>query len=202
MFTLIFQMLKLLCCRRIIPKYYPTVEIPRKALMTRVTATLFSLLALSAHISRANETTASKSSQPAPLPSWTGFYAGINAGRLWNNSSGSAPVDWSGLTLPGNFANSAAFTALPEPNFAWSNSAGFLGGGQIGYNWQVMERVVVGVETDFQGVTGEGSNWNSGSLGSSSTHTPNSIGSVRGRAGYLVALKLQIYGTGGIAYSR
>jgi outer membrane immunogenic protein len=77
-----------------------------------------------------------------------------------------------------------------------------MGGGQVGYNWQIMDRVVVGVETDFQGVTGGGSNWSSRSLGSPSTHTPNSIGSVRGRAGYLLTPTLQVYGTGGMAYSR
>jgi outer membrane immunogenic protein len=74
-----------------------------------------------------------------------------------------------------------------------------MGGGQFGYNWQVTDRIVVGVETDFQGVTGGGSNWNSG-WASSSSRGPSSIGTARGRAGYLVTPNLKVYGTGGLAY--
>lgn len=169
--------------------------------MRLVAATLLSLFALSTHAASADQTTASKSPQPSPLPTWTGFYAGVNAGGLWNSSNASPTVDWSRLTLPGNFANSATFVSLPQPNFAWSNSAGFMGGGQVGFNWQVTDRVIVGVETDFQGVAGGGRNWNSGWVEvAPSTHGPSSIGTARGRAGYLVTPNLQVYGTGGLAY--
>jgi outer membrane immunogenic protein len=167
--------------------------------MRLVAIILLSLLALGAAVARADQTTGSRSSQLAPLPTWTGFYAGVNAGGLWNSPNATA-VDWSRLTLPGNFANATAFLSIPQPNFAWSNKAGFIGGGQVGYNWQITDRIVVGVETDFQGVTGGGSNWNSGWVAAPSGHGPSSIGTVRGRAGYLVAPNLQVYGTGGLAY--
>jgi outer membrane immunogenic protein len=166
--------------------------------MRPVAAHLLCLLVLSASVSQADEV-GRKSAQPAFLPSWTGLYAGVNAGGLWNSSNASTAVDWSRLTLPGNFSNAAAFAAIPQPNFAWSNKAGFMGGGQVGYNWQVTDRIVVGVETDFQGVAGGQSNWNSG-WASSSTHGPNSVGTARGRAGYLVTPNLQVYGTGGLAH--
>jgi outer membrane immunogenic protein len=157
---------------------------------------LMSLVAISSSFASADEVTRT------PLPTWTGFYAGVNAGGLWNSSTGFSAVDWSRLTLPSMFANSAALATTRQPNFAWSSSAGFMGGGQVGYNWQITNNIVVGVETDFQGVAGGERNWGSGGAGSSSTHGPNSIGSVRGRAGYLVAPTLQVYGTGGMAYSR
>ena len=31
------------------------------------------------------------------------------------------------------------------------NVRGFLGGGQVGYNWQIFQPLVIGIETDFQG---------------------------------------------------
>jgi outer membrane immunogenic protein len=136
----------------------------------------------------------------APLPMWTGFYAGLNAGSFWNNPV--ASPDWSRVTTPGAFAYSTAFASAPQMGFAWTAGPHFAGGGQVGYNWQVSDKIVVGVETDFQGVAGGGTNWNTGWISSSSTNRgPSSIGSVRGRAGYLVTPDLQVYGTGGFSYS-
>lgn len=167
--------------------------------MRLVTSTLFSVLTLCTPAAQADQT-GPRSSQPAPLPSWTGFYAGVNSGGLWNRFNASTAIDWSRLTFPGNFASSAAFGSVPQPNFTWANKAGFIGGGQVGYNWQVTDRVVIGVETDFQEVAGGGGNWNSGWVASSSAHGPSSIGTARRRAGYLLTPNLQVYGTGGLAY--
>jgi outer membrane immunogenic protein len=167
--------------------------------MKLVAATLLTLSALGASVAEADQA-GTKPLQPAPLPSWTGFYAGVNAGALWSGSGAPAVIDWSRLTLPGNLANSATFGLIPQPNFASTSSAGFMAGGQVGYNWQISDRVVVGVETDFQGFAGAGSNRNSGWVGASTPHDPNSVGTARGRAGYLVTPNLQVYGTGGLAY--
>jgi hypothetical protein len=60
--------------------------------MRLVTTTLLSILVLSAPVAQADQTGA-KSSQPTPLPSWTGFYAGVNAGGLWNSSNTSMTAD-------------------------------------------------------------------------------------------------------------
>jgi outer membrane immunogenic protein len=66
----------------------------------------------------------------APLPpaiSWTGFYIGANVGGAWSNT---------------NSDNNS--------NFFGDNVAGVIGGGQIGYNWQI-NNWLIGVEGDFQG---------------------------------------------------
>lgn len=76
-----------------------------------------------------------------------------------------------------------------------------MGGGQVGYSCQITNNLIVGVEADFQNVAGGERNWGLGWAGSSSRHGPNSIGSVRGRAGCLVTPILQVYGTGGMAYN-
>jgi outer membrane immunogenic protein len=164
---------------------------------------IFSILvvALSIPFACADEQTSPKASQPATLPTWTGFYAGVNAGSLWSNTNASSTVDWSRLTAGGNIG-SATFTSVPQTGFGWTGGPGFVGGGQVGYNWQMTNKIVVGIETDFQGVAGGGSNWNTGWMSNSlSSKGPSSIGSVRGRAGYLVAPNLQVYGTGGFSYS-
>lgn len=73
---------------------------------------------------------------PAPvLFNWTGFYIGLNAG----GSIGRHPTD---ETVDG----------LPSGTFV-SSPAGFAGGGQIGYNWQIAPTWVFGLEGDFQGAT-------------------------------------------------
>jgi outer membrane immunogenic protein len=132
---------------------------------------------------------------------WTGFYAGLNAGSLWNTGNVSNSINWASLTAPGNFRYPTAFLSAPQTGFAWTSSPGFIGGGQVGYNWQLSEKVVVGVETDFQGIAGAGNNWNPAGLsGFPSSRSPSSIGSIRGRTGYLVAPNLRIYGTGGFSY--
>jgi outer membrane immunogenic protein len=64
---------------------------------------------------------------------WSGFYVGVNAGGLWANT-GVTDVD--------------AYAAAAVPGTVTSlNKSGFLGGGQIGYNWQVGQ-VVFGIEAD------------------------------------------------------
>ena len=50
--------------------------------------------------------------------------------------------------------NSNPVSSLPTQGFAGSNQEypdGFIGGGQIGYNWQYSPLIVLGVEADFQG---------------------------------------------------
>jgi outer membrane immunogenic protein len=68
----------------------------------------------------------------APPPfSWTGFYVGGNIGGAWANR------DVTDTFLGVNFNN--------------GNSNGvFIGGGQLGYNWQV-GYAVLGIEADFDG---------------------------------------------------
>jgi outer membrane immunogenic protein len=67
---------------------------------------------------------------PAPMFSWTGFYIGANAGYAWTRTD----IDY----------------YLPDPIFFNSRrheDGGFIGGAQIGYNWQA-GMLVFGVEID------------------------------------------------------
>lgn len=61
---------------------------------------------------------------------------------------------------------------------------GILGGGQLGYNWQV-SRFVYGLEADFS-VTDTSVDW---------------LASARGRAGFLLDDRLLAYGTAGIGFA-
>jgi outer membrane immunogenic protein len=76
---------------------------------------------------------------PASVWNWTGFYAGANAG----GSIGRDPTTQSVSNAVGS-ATFGSFTMSP---------AGFIGGGQIGYNYQFAPHWVVGVEGDFQGAS-------------------------------------------------
>lgn len=90
---------------------------------------------------------------PPPLAfSWTGIYFGGNAGYGFDRTGGtSGPT---GLTVPaaavGTFAVRPAGGApfLPE---SLGKRDGFVGGGQIGFNYQLvgLTGVVVGAEADF-----------------------------------------------------
>src|SRR3954447_17908347 len=106
---------------------------------------------------------------PAPVPvvavpvfTWTGFYVGVNAGygfsdrndddNFFNSfafgGSGLSVATLNGLTAvtPVNNFNTFGFTDTTR------NRDGFVGGGQIGYNFQFTPGTgfVVGVEADIQ----------------------------------------------------
>lgn len=146
----------------------------------------------------------SKAVAPAPLPecdfSWTGFYFGGNAGYGW----GHADTDFDPRP------NAATFIAL-EPTTLEPDPGGFIGGGQLGYNWQWNKWLVLGAETDFQGTDIEGHQTTSPIF--DITGAPNApgsflaaheriqwLGTVRGRIGIAPICRLLIYGTGGFAY--
>jgi outer membrane immunogenic protein len=135
---------------------------------------------------------------PPPPPLWSGFYVGLNAGYTW---------DERGNVLVNSPANIWAVGVSGSGALATSND-GFIGGGQIGYNYQFGQTFVVGVEADIQGVGGGNSSATVGNFVTpvSSTLTASKqldyLGTVRGRAGYLVSPTLLLYGTGGVAYGQ
>lgn len=69
----------------------------------------------------------------APIYNWTGPYVGLNLGGSWGNQDNSL-VSAGGANLLSNS----------------DHLNGVIGGGQIGYNWQV-NQWVLGLEADFQG---------------------------------------------------
>jgi len=135
-----------------------------------------------------------------PVMSWTGFYVGANAGGAWSgNNSGT-------LTISGG---APALSAIPAGHKVFNNYGGFIGGGQVGYNYQ-WQSFVIGAEADIQGLAGNAgtSNFTGVSSGNGTTYTTYGkassnlqyIGTVRGRVGYLVMPTLLAYGTAGFAY--
>ena len=138
---------------------------------------------------------------PPPPPyipySWTGIYIGANLG------------------LGGDrFEYPFSIVVPAAPAFASGNasitSSGIIGGGQVGYNWEFGNNVVLGFETDFDGAAIRGKV--TANLNGVAGATPfgaavqagsriNYIGTVRGRLGYAWD-KFLVYGTGGFAYGQ
>jgi outer membrane immunogenic protein len=158
---------------------------------------------------------------PVVAPSWAGFYVGLNSGGTWSNSSYQIS-SWPSVIGPGNPGpnpsgnpdySATAILGIIGSNSA--NSAGFIGGGQIGYDHQFGGAFIAGAEADIQGVaenSGGGSFWRNNSVlgenlynhnylsGVSVSKSLDYLGTVRGRIGYLISPALLIYGTGGFAY--
>jgi outer membrane immunogenic protein len=153
---------------------------------------------------------------PAPVYNWTGWYAGFNVGGTWSDD----PINVSATTLGfcpflmtcTGAAENAAAAARGATSVFSGRSAGFIGGGQFGYNWQ-FNSWVAGFEADIQSTTvkatpGSTANFALGApFGGASVTTNLSItkeidylGTVRGRLGWLAAPSLLVYGTGGFAY--
>jgi outer membrane immunogenic protein len=154
---------------------------------------------------------------PPPPPMWTGFYVGLNAGGTWGNSDNTnfvtAPgfVNFGGISALG--LNHALSAAAGGNGFIPGNSTGFIGGAQVGYNYQFYNSFLVGVEADIQGVagskgTGVVTNFTTGPAfpanptvtTMTASRSVDYIGTVRGRLGWLVTPTLLVYGTGGFAY--
>ncbi|WPP06252.1 outer membrane beta-barrel protein [Methylocella tundrae] len=148
----------------------------------------------------------------SPPPAWTGLYMGLNAGYEWaaNKSVNTTASPY--FAAPTWSTELALSTGLASGS-APVNSSGFIGGFQVGYNYQLATSFVVGLEADIQGVTGSSS---TGSFSGSgvpagfpdetivstvqSTNKLDYLGTVRARLGYLVTPTLLIYGDGGLAY--
>jgi outer membrane immunogenic protein len=112
----------------------------------------------------------------APLFTWTGFYVGVNAGYGWSND------DFDSVDLADE-----------------DDDGGFVGGAQVGYNYQIGS-FVVGLEGDIQYAD----------FGSEGAFVVNGatydldrsdwFGTVRARAGVAFDRAL-IYATGGFAFA-
>jgi outer membrane immunogenic protein len=83
----------------------------------------------------------------APVYNWTGWYVGGNLGA----SFGHVKTDFNvaPVTVPDVIGQTATGLGIAGSNTLYPS--GFMGGGQIGYNWQYSPLIVVGLEADFQG---------------------------------------------------
>ena len=133
-----------------------------------------------------------------PVFTWTGFYVGVNAGYGWqDNNDGSVFVPAG--TIPGTGAGTILYGD--------DNGDGFVGGGQIGYNYQIGS-FVLGIEADLQFADLGGSNGDvlvpaaytaAGFVPAGVAGGIDWFGTVRARAGVAFGQAL-IYATGGFAY--
>jgi outer membrane immunogenic protein len=149
---------------------------------------------------------------PPPPPMWTGFYVGLNAGGAWANSN-TVNTGAAGLFAAPTWETELAASAALATGQNSANNSGFIGGGQIGYNYQFYNNFLVGIEADIQGIAGSGSSSSrSGALVPaafpgetivstvSASRSLDYLGTVRGRLGWLATPTLLLYGTGGLAY--
>jgi outer membrane immunogenic protein len=155
-----------------------------------------------------------------PIFTWTGFYAGLHAGAAWQDRNHCPTL--------ATYTNGVA-TAVPSfaPNCDGGNRTNFMGGLQLGYNWQI-NSFVIGAEGDVSWLGNSGrdnfdyttvtgptivqptpGNGNNAVPGSVTTIVNNYrwggnnqtdvIGTVRLRAGVAFNRAL-IYVTGGVAF--
>jgi outer membrane immunogenic protein len=126
-----------------------------------------------------------------PIFTWTGFYVGVNAGYGWSTNNDN------GIFVPG-----IGFTG-------GGDVSGFVGGGQIGYNYQ-FGAFVAGIEADIQwadlsrnnnnNVIFDGAG-NAVFLGGGNNNSDTEwFGTVRPRLGYAFDRAL-VYITGGLAFT-
>jgi outer membrane immunogenic protein len=128
----------------------------------------------------------------APAFSWTGFYIGVNGGYAGDEFR----YPFSGGPIGGQTSVTGS---------ASLNSSGFLGGGQIGYNYQFAS-LVSGFETDIDASSIQGKlNGNAGIVGLGSANLSAGsnlefLGTARGRLGFAIFDQALLYATGGLAY--
>jgi outer membrane immunogenic protein len=120
-----------------------------------------------------------KAVAPVVVPaSWAGFYIGAHAGVAWQKAHNSSPY------FIGDGVDDTKKT-------------GFIGGGQIGINFQ-SGNVVYGLEGDISGLSGKGT-----ATGVTNGYTASNqirwLSTIRGRLGVAAGNTL-IYGTGGVAF--
>ena len=162
----------------------------------------------------------------APAPTWTGFYAGLNSGGTWaaNNKVNllqNQVYAASGPLYSTTIFNATITGSLSSISIPVNNSGVYLGGGQIGYNNQIGNKYIIGLEADIQGMVGSSKNLKSQleafsypyyaeSVQRYGTQTVRNyfsvikgldyIGTARWRLGYLITPSIVIYGTAGLAY--
>ena len=132
---------------------------------------------------------------------WTGFYVGATAGWVGSENNDIANAGGGGL---GTILGLGGI-----PSTIGVSHSGYIGGVEIGYNWQAGPNWVLGIEEDFQGIDANG-NATFASPGNGAfppistiyTRNLNWLATVRGRIGFLSSPGLLWYGTGGLAYGQ
>jgi outer membrane immunogenic protein len=183
-------------------------------------AVLMTTTAFAADLPRRSMAPAPAQVYATPMFTWSGFYVGLNAGGGFsaNNGNGGNTYFLPAGTITGSAGTNGVLTLPSNGN---NNRSGFVGGAQVGYNWQ-FGSLVAGLETDIQyanlsrrngqvttpagytfvGVPGAafgGAPPATVVSGFGNGSGQNYFGTVRARLGYAIDRTL-IYGTAGLAY--
>ncbi|PYK30861.1 MAG: hypothetical protein DME57_05680 [Verrucomicrobia bacterium] len=163
--------------------------------LIRLTILFCSCAALALNVLGGTEMSSSKEMKqvaPVPVPecNWTGFYLGLNAGGQFGHSEDTDD--------PGDPNGNNNFWNHPDKPWGYSES-GFVGGGQVGYNYQ-WNWLVLGIEVEggYMNLDGDGAEPDR-FLGRTDTvgHTDSDFFTTfRGRLGFAWN-KWLLYGTGG-----
>lgn len=147
---------------------------------------------------------------------WTGFYLGGNTGYWWSQNNKVSTTSSTSYINPifelgaSNIAN--ALAKIATNNGSSINAHGFIGGGQVGYNYETNKKILLGLNISFDGLTDSSNIYNSQKtvnlvdfdekyMGSFSvTQKINYLGTVSSRLGYLFYPTFLVYTTGGFAY--
>ena len=116
---------------------------------------------------------------PEPIFTWSGFYVGVHGGYGWNNYTGDDPVAGSST----------------------GQAKGWLGGLQLGYNYQ-LGAFVLGVEGDFSFADvkwTESASFGGGTI--DGTLKSDYYATAAARLGYAFD-RFLVYGKGGVAFTR
>jgi outer membrane immunogenic protein len=129
---------------------------------------------------------------PAAVFGWTGFYAGLNVGGSWGRALSDFSISGLGTTV------AASDSVSPD---------GVIGGGQLGYNWQLDPNWLIGVEADIQASGEKASSTRFDTVDGEGVTTNYEtkiewFGTARGRVGYVFDRRFLLYATGGLAYGR
>jgi outer membrane immunogenic protein len=165
-----------------------------------------------------------KAPVPVAVDIWTGGYVGVNGGYGW------ATDHISSIGSPGNCSQAGVGCLLAPINVvspAQAQAASFstsidrrggIYGGQAGHNWLVHNMLwtydgVLGVEVDFQGLSDSHSTtittgapiapFPANAITSTTTINEKlqTLGTLRGRAGWLWGPNTLVYGTAGVAFA-
>ncbi len=180
--------------------------------MKKTLLSTIALIAIAGSASAADLPSIKSTPAPAPIMSWNGFYAGLNTGYGFGTANNAQNYGWANSNYFGS--DSLAFAASYSQLGRNITQGGFIGGGQVGYNYQFRQNFLIGFETDMQGsgISGEGNadGWAPYSQNASATYSfisrvpiqagINWMGTVRGRIGYLISPTVLAYATGGLAY--
>jgi outer membrane immunogenic protein len=113
----------------------------------------------------------------APVYNWTGFYAGVHLGAAFGGDDG--------------------YTSQNTALVGSSRDAAFLGGGQIGADYQFAPNWVIGIEGQISGLSNNGRRFND--FRDELRDQSDWLASVTGRLGYTWGPGL-IYAKGGVAF--